>query len=124
MSDFSLKLLADKFAKHLDQFCETELDIVFTKDPQAEEKNIIEYEGKMRVDGMTKFNGPCYISALNVYQSEKDLRQQKTCGVIAMFIKEEFAATLFKARIRELEGQETVKGLSPEKLDILYFRLS
>ena len=73
----------DKFAELLNQgvvaLFKERGEIKFTSDPVMERKRLIEFDGRMRADGMEKFeNEPTYVSAVNFYANEKDMEKGKT----------------------------------------------
>lgn len=68
-----------------------------TKDPELIERPIIEYDSRMRVVGMEKFNAPCYVSAINFYLSKEDSDKHNACGALIMFVDEKNAGRLLKA---------------------------
>jgi len=72
-------------------------NVTFSKSPEFIEKEIIEYEGRMRTFGQEKFNGPCYISALNFYLDNKDYKAKHACGVMVVYIEEEANEKLVRA---------------------------
>ncbi len=65
--------------------------------PAVAEKGIIEYQGRMSVCPMEKFNGPAYVAFVNYYLSEKDLKANVVTGTFVLFVKEEIAEKLLKA---------------------------
>ena len=71
--------------------------ITLTKESEFVQRDIIEYNSRMRVFGMEKFNGPCFISVINYYSSEVDLKAHKAGGAVVLYIEEGNAAKLLKA---------------------------
>ncbi len=71
--------------------------VSFTADPVVVEQDIIEYDGKMRVFPMDKFNGPAYVAVVNYYLSKQDLLAQIPVGTFVLYLKEEVIEKLFKA---------------------------
>jgi len=71
--------------------------VTFSKDPDFSEKEVIEYESRMRVFGMEKFNGLCYIAVINFYLSAQDLKNHDTEGALVLFVEYECAGKLLKA---------------------------
>lgn len=71
-------------------------NIVFTK-TQKEKKPIIEYEGKIRANGMEKFdNEPTYVSAVNFFVNKQDMEKKKALGALIVYVKEEYLPILMK----------------------------
>lgn len=62
--------------------------LTFSKDSHFDKREIIEYQSRMRVFGMEKFNGPCYIGVVNYYFSAEDQKNHDACGVFILFIEE------------------------------------
>ena len=70
-------------------------EINFSKEPILEPKNIVEYEGRKRVDGMEKFdNEATYISAINFYLNATDMEKHKALGSIVVYVQQEYLAKL------------------------------
>lgn len=65
--------------------------------PAILEKDIIEYDSRMRVFPQEKFNGPTYISFVNFFLSEKDLAAANAVGTFVLFVKEDIAEKVLKA---------------------------
>ena len=53
--------------------------------PVVVEKEIIEYDSRMRVFPLEKFNGPAYVSFVNYYLSGKDLQTNNAVGAFIFF---------------------------------------
>lgn len=91
----------EKFAELLDKgtvalFQERNADIKF-KTPVKNRLKIIEYDGKMRADGMEKFNNePTYVSAINYYINKVDMEKKKTLGVIVIYVEQNYMAKIMK----------------------------
>jgi hypothetical protein len=67
-------------------------------DPLVAERDIIEYDGSMRLFPMEKFNGPCFVSYLNFYLSQADLQSRKRAiGTFVLYVKEDIAEKLLRA---------------------------
>ena len=98
MPAFDLKSLADVLAEVVDKvFKAATPPVLFSEKPVIQERDIIEYHGKMRVSGMEIFNGPTYISAVNFYPSAKDQQENKACGAVVMYLEEGNSEILLKA---------------------------
>jgi hypothetical protein len=71
--------------------------IKFTSEPIVERKKIIEYEGRMRVDGMEKFdNEPTYISAINYYLNAAAMEKHAAVGALVVYVKQDYLAKLLR----------------------------
>lgn len=91
-------------------------------DPVVLERDIIEYESRMRVFPMEKFNGPVYVACVNFYLSQKHLESQDTVGTFLFFVKEDMAEKLLKAfglSSRDAEDEEVLMNKLGEFSSIL-----
>jgi hypothetical protein len=71
--------------------------IIPTDSPQTKEVEIVEYEGRMRVGGMEKFEAPSFISSVSFYLTGKDLEHHKSKGALILYLEFENASKLYKA---------------------------
>jgi len=72
-------------------------NIAFSSRPVLEKQEIIEYEGRMRVDGMDKFdNEPTYVSAINYYINSKAMEKHDAVGAVVVYVKQEYLAGIMK----------------------------
>lgn len=91
----------EKFADLLEKgttalFLERNAEIKF-KPPVKNRQKIIEYDGKMRADGMEKFNNePTYVAAINYYASKVDMGKKKTLGVIIVYVEQNYMVKVMK----------------------------
>ncbi len=88
----------------------------------ANEKNIIEFGGRMRLFPMEKFNGPAYVSIVNFYRTSKDMADHFAAGTFVLFVKEDAAEKLVKAfgrSSKEAEDETAVMGICAELCGIL-----
>jgi hypothetical protein len=65
--------------------------------PVVVERNIIEYDGRMRLFPMEKFNAPAYVAAFSYHLSQKQLEAVDPAGTFILYVKEEMVDKLFKA---------------------------
>ncbi len=70
--------------------------LTFSNTPEFKERNIIEYDSKMQVSGLEKFNDSAYVAAVNFYLSEDHQKRRECCGVLAAFIEEDGASKFLK----------------------------
>ncbi len=94
----------------------------FSAEPVVEEKDIIEYNGNMRLFPMDKFNGQAYIGVINYYLTQKDSDEKFPVGTFVMYVKEDIAEKLVKAlgrSAREAEDELTVLSVVGEFTGIL-----
>ncbi len=73
--------------------CNAEL----TDDTQIVERDIIEYDGRMRVGSLEKFNGPCYTVGFNLFDSESNQKRGIPAGTVIFFVDEECVERLLKS---------------------------
>lgn len=73
----------------------------YNLDPSQEvnvvEKTMMDYEGRMRTLGLDKFNGLCYLSAINLYKSEAAREKQDTVGGLVIYFEDVSSERVFKA---------------------------
>jgi hypothetical protein len=100
------------------QYCR----VTFTKDAKVEARDIIEYESRMRVFGLEKFNDTCYIALLNLFESPLEKEKGDVCGVLIIYVEEENAEKLFKAQLkgREEEDDELIVDFIKELCSAVY----
>lgn len=74
-----------------------EREVSFSKPPVKTKKKIIDYEGKMRADGMEKYNNePTYVSAVNFYLNAADMEKKKTLGTVIVYVQQSYIAIMLK----------------------------
>jgi hypothetical protein len=74
-----------------------EREVQFSKPPTKTKEKIFDYEGKMRADGMEKFNNePTYVSAVNYYATPADMGKKKALGALIVYVAQDYIATLMK----------------------------
>ena len=71
--------------------------LVLSQEPTLVKNDIVEYDKKLKVSALDKFNNPGYVAAGNYYLSEKDLAAKKTCGAVVLYILEADIGTFLKA---------------------------
>ncbi len=71
--------------------------VAFSAEPVVVERDIIEYDGRMRLSPMEKFNGPAYVAVVNYYLSQKHLDVHDAVGTFVLYVKEDMVEKLFKA---------------------------
>ena len=72
-------------------------NVEFSQEPEFEERDIIEYNSKMRTFGLEKFNGPCYLASINFYENKKRFDAKDASGVVVTYIEEETASDFLKS---------------------------
>ena len=72
------------------------LGLNLTQDSEIEEREVIEYNSRMRVFGLEKFNGPCYIFGFNFYKDSQTQEAKQTNGAFVLFFEEESIEKILK----------------------------
>ncbi|MBF0384574.1 MAG: hypothetical protein HQL27_01755 [Candidatus Omnitrophica bacterium] len=91
------KQLADVLLQAAKITLEEKYNARFSQDPIVAEREIIEYGSRIRTLGLDKFNDPCYVSSINLFSSQENLKQQKTSGAIIIYIEEVIGQDFLKA---------------------------
>ncbi len=91
-----LELFAQALSKSVTKMFRERNDIKFSQEPELVKRNIIEYNGMMRADGMEKFNEPTYISFINYFNNPADMEKNKAIGGIVVYIEQTYVADLLK----------------------------
>jgi hypothetical protein len=68
-----------------------------TDPPTSETHKLIEYQGRMSVNAMKKFNSPAYISGISFYLTPQDKEKHKAVGVLVLYIEASNAEKLLKS---------------------------
>lgn len=72
-------------------------EIKFSEPPRLTRKNIIEYHGKIRANGIERFHGEvAYVSAVNFYKDVTALEKKKTLGALIVYVEKEYLPKLMK----------------------------
>jgi hypothetical protein len=62
-----------------------------------EKKKITDFDGRMRADGMEKFNNePTYVSAVNYFANQKDMEKKKAVGTLIVYVEQAYLPNLMK----------------------------
>ncbi len=85
--EVELKILAEALAEAISKTFEEKGSLRLHKS-SLERRDIIEYNGKMRISGLEKFNNPAIISFVNYYLSEQDQKKQNALGALIIFVLE------------------------------------
>jgi hypothetical protein len=65
--------------------------------PTTKFQGVIEYQGRMSVTAMEKFNGPTYISGVSLYLSPQDKEKHKAVGAVTLYLEASNTEKLLKA---------------------------
>ena len=89
-----LRPLAEALAEVVTTTFDKKGPVKFSEKPSLERKDIIEYNGKMRIAGMEKFNNPAFISFVNYYLSEQEKQKRSAVGAVVLFVLETHLVTI------------------------------
>lgn len=64
--------------------------------PTTKSQNIIEYQGRMSVTAMEKFNGPTYISGVSFYLNAQDKDKRRAKGAVVLYVEASNAEKLLR----------------------------
>jgi hypothetical protein len=67
-----------------------------TSPPENKELEIDEYEGRMKVVGLQKFETASFISVVNFYLNQVEMSRHKPKGVFVVYIDSENASKIYK----------------------------
>jgi len=91
------QVLATALMKCVEETFTSKGNLAFSNTPEFKARNIIEYDSKMQVSGLEKFNDPAYVAAVNFYLTEELQKKRDTCGAIIAFVEEDSSSRLLKA---------------------------
>ncbi len=83
-----LKGQAEALAQVVAEVFDGKAGIKFNPKPTAERRDLIEWQGKMRIAGMEIFNTSTYISYVNYFLSEADKQKKNALGAVVLYILE------------------------------------
>lgn len=70
--------------------------VVTSDAPTHKAQNIMEYQGRMSVTGMEKFNGPAYIAAVSFYLNEQDRDKRRAKGAMVLYLESSNAEKILR----------------------------
>lgn len=91
-----LEQAAKELARIVRQTLEQKAEVEFDQDEAFEEKDIIEYNGRITVSGMNKFNKPCLVSSVSFYPDENAQKKQKANAAMILYLEPDFMPKVFK----------------------------
>ena len=91
-----LKQISEALTVCITQVLEGMSSLTFSQDPDFAQKDIIEYESRFRTSGLSKFNGPCFVTAINYYTSDQAKQQHDTIGALVFYLEYDGAAKILK----------------------------
>ena len=95
-------LLLGKVVKHIFD----KASIRLSSKPKLTARPIISFMKRMRVSGLEKFSGKTFLSVINFYRSDTDLKRRKTAGALVVYISEENIYHLVKQLDYPVENEE------------------
>jgi len=94
-TDFYIQALL--VAEVVKRILKKKANLELSNKPELTIKPIIEFNSRMRITGLDKFNEPAYISAINFYRSKEDLKKDNPIGALILYLGEEYIFDLVKA---------------------------
>lgn len=91
------KSIAETLVKSVEKIFAKSNQIQIQGEPEIIERDIIEYDSRMRAYGMEKFNDACYISVIELYASQEQLESKDAHGAIILYVREDAADRLYRA---------------------------
>jgi len=92
-----LEGLAVSVKNILQQFFQKTGRLTLPQEPALQLKDIVEYDRRMRVNALEKFNGPGYVAAINFYKNQKDKDVNHSCGALIIYINEKSVGKTLEA---------------------------
>ena len=86
------QLLADTVSKLFRERGEIE----FSKAPLLTKRPIVEYNGRMRADGMEKFNNPTFVAFINFYLDAAAMGKHNALGAIIVYVEQDYVPIIFR----------------------------
>ena len=83
-------------AKVIERILNKKADIDLSAASVLERKPITEFVRRMRVSGLTKFEEKTYISIVNFYKTNEDLKSHKAIGALIIYVPESYVVRLFR----------------------------
>ena len=71
-------------------------EINLTQNTEIIQREVIEYNSRMRIVGMEKFNGPCYVCGLSFYKSPENQQKKVAQGAFAFYVNVDCVESLLK----------------------------
>ncbi len=109
-----LKSLAESLAEVMATIFEKQGGVKFSGKPGIERRDIVEWNKKMTITGMEKFNSSTYISFVQYYLNDQDKEKQNVLGALVLFIAESqlptFVSKLGYPKVDDENIEEMVGG--------------
>jgi hypothetical protein len=91
MEDSDIQAISSALVGVVQKVFKETCNVTFNGDPEIAQRDIIEYQSRMRVSGIEKLPEACYVVAVSFYTSEENLKKQVSCGALALYIEEELS---------------------------------
>jgi hypothetical protein len=104
--EFDAQVIATTLMDVIPKVFQANFGFSFVDNPTFVRKEVIEYQSRMRVFGLEKFNGPCYISSISLYLTERHLQKQKPCGTVVVYVEPEYAVRFLAALGFKNQGED------------------
>ncbi|HPN88449.1 MAG TPA: hypothetical protein PLH56_03845 [Candidatus Omnitrophota bacterium] len=91
-----LSLQAVLLAEVVKRLLETKANLKLSEKPNIQKQPIVEFRKRMRVVSLDKFPIGSYISVVNFYLNEKEMKVHKAIGAIVVSVAEDYISFLFK----------------------------
>ena|SRR3989338_4177921 len=91
----------ESMAKTLDEIIVARINsqerLVLSKPPKFEKNSIVEYDKKLKLSAMSKFNNPGYTFAVNYHATNDDIKKFKPLGAVIIYFVEADIPIFLKA---------------------------
>ncbi len=93
---FDAQLLTKTFLNVAQEAFSSASKLTQSDPPTTKSQNIIEYQGRMSVTAMEKFNGPTYISGLSFYLNDQHKEKHRAKGAFVLYLEASNAEKLLR----------------------------
>ena len=117
-----LEALATSLMSAAEEILSKMNNMIATEAPQSKIIDIVEYNGRMRANGMDKFNAPSFVSVINYYLNQGDMDKHKAKGALVLYVASENASKLYKALgspVSEDEDDSSMMGANAKFCNLL-----
>ena len=94
---FDPEILSKTFIKAAEDTFSRLSKIAPSEPPTVKTQKVVEYEGRMSVAAMEKFNGPTYISSVSFYLNEQDRDKHRAKGALVLYLEATNAEKILRA---------------------------
>lgn len=68
----------------------------FSKWPSIDKKSIVAFKGRMRIDGMEKFNQTTILSIIHYFRTSADLEAHKSSGLLIVYLERKYVPEILR----------------------------